>query len=72
VLVHLFKSVTIANIFLYWKIDLLCIFNIIKNMMHEFIKDIQNNNIKSQSLDVLFARLIGLGILCLRIQVLTI
>ena len=40
ILVHLFKSTTIANIFLYWKIDLLCIFNIVKDIMHEFIRDI--------------------------------
>jgi len=42
------KSVIIADIFLYWEMDLLHIFNIIKNMTH-----VQNNNAKSQNLGIL-------------------
>jgi len=38
VLVYLSKNVTIADIFLCWKIDLFYIFNVIKDMTHGFIK----------------------------------
>ena len=39
-LVYLFKSATIADMFLYWEMNLLCIFNVVKNMTHDFIRDI--------------------------------
>ena len=38
-LVYLSKSATIANIFMCWKIGLFCIFNIVKDMMNDLIRD---------------------------------
>jgi len=37
-LVHLSKSITMVDIFLCWKIDLLHIFNIVKDITHDFIR----------------------------------
>ena len=37
-LVHYSKSVTIADMFLYCKKDLLHIYNIVKNMTHDLIR----------------------------------
>jgi len=38
VLVHLSKSVIIADMFLCWEMNLSCIFNIIKDMTYDFIR----------------------------------
>ena len=40
VLVYISKSAITAAMFLYWEIGLLHIFNIVKNMIHDFIRDI--------------------------------
>ena len=52
-LVYLSKSTTTTDIFLCWEMDLLCIFNIVKNMIYNFVRYISKNNIRSQSLGIL-------------------
>ena len=49
---YLSKSVTTANIFLCWEIDLLCIFNIVKDMMYDLIRGISKMMIKSLKVQV--------------------
>ena len=44
-LVYLFKDTTITDMFLCWKIDLLCDF--IKNMVHDFVKDMFKTTMQS-------------------------
>ena len=67
-LVHLSKSITIIDIFLYWKIDLLYIFNIIKDITHNFIKKTcVKKQCKVSKSRYLVIKLIGLRTLCLRI-----
>jgi len=39
-LVHFSKSITIADIFIYWEMDFFHIFNIVKNMTHNIIRGI--------------------------------
>ena len=38
ILVYLSKSITIADIFPYWETDLLCIFNIVKDIIYDLIR----------------------------------
>jgi len=52
-LVYLSKSTTTTDIFLCWEMDLLCIFNIVKNMIYNFVRYISKNDVRSQSLDIL-------------------
>jgi len=37
-LIYLSEGITIVDMLLYWKIDLLHIFNVIKDIMRDFIK----------------------------------
>ena len=46
-LVHFSKSVTIADMFLYREKDLLHIFNIVKNMTYDLIRDMSKIMIQS-------------------------
>ena len=46
-LVYFFKSTTIVDIFSCWKTDLLHIFNIVKDMIHDLIRGMSKIMIQS-------------------------